>query len=220
VVAGTKYYYQVSAVNSVGEGTRSSEIGPVMVTVGQTQAPTKPTHFMLVAAGTHQLILQWRRSTAYLSGNPVAVRGYLVSRDGSLIPGPIVKDVHYFDSLLAAGSAHTYQVRAIDDSNNMSPPATLKAKTLARAATRTATIGGVVYDWVGKPLANAVLTFTLQNGAIKRVKTGLHGVWSASALRPQWYTLTAGHAGYLSQTFKMHAAAHASTVAVSTLTPA
>jgi hypothetical protein len=216
VAGGTTYYYQVSAVNSVGEGPRSGEIAG-KTSAGQTQPPTKPTRLKLVTAGTHELVLQWNRSTAYVSGKPVVVKGYQVWRDGSLIA--TVVEQHYLSELLRAGSAHTYQVRAIDNSDNHSAPATLKVKTLRRAATRTATLGGVVYDWINKPLANAVVTFTLPGGTLKTVKTGLNGAWVVSALRARWYTLTVAHAGYVSQTFKLYAAAHATKLALTTLTP-
>jgi hypothetical protein len=213
---GTTYYYQASAVNSVGEGPRSGEIAGKTI-AGQTQPPTKPTRLKLVMAGTHELVLQWNRSTAYVSGKPVVVKGYQVWRDGSLIA--TVVEQHYLSELLRAGSAHTYQVRAIDNSLNTSAPATLKVKTLRPAASRTATIGGVVYDWVNKPLANVVLTFTLPGGTVKTLKTSLNGVWSASALPARWHTLTITHAGYRSTTLRLYAAAHATKLAVTTLTP-
>ncbi|PZS30819.1 MAG: hypothetical protein DLM59_10835 [Pseudonocardiales bacterium] len=89
-------------------------------------APSAPVNLVATATGTGTVRLSWDSSTdAY--GGPA----YRVFRDGSATPVATVTSPTYVDSGLAAGSAHSYAVDAVDQAGNASSPAVTGATTAA-----------------------------------------------------------------------------------------
>jgi fibronectin type 3 domain-containing protein len=109
LTSGTTYYYQVSAINNVGEGARSSEVNAVPT------APTKPAAPVVSAtAGTSSIQLTWTAPDD--GGSPIT--GYNVYRSTS--PGnegssPYVQlgvATSFTDTGLASGTTYYYEVSA------------------------------------------------------------------------------------------------------------
>ena len=80
VANGTTYYYQVSAVNAVGEGSRSNERFATTPSSGDSTAPSTPTNMTTLLSGTTQVVIDWANAT-----DNVGVTGYQVYRDGVLV---------------------------------------------------------------------------------------------------------------------------------------
>jgi fibronectin type 3 domain-containing protein len=205
-VPGTTYWYQVRAVNSRGEGARSTERSATRPFSDPTP-PTVPGGLKLVVAGTNQLALDWAPST-----DNVGVAAYRVYRNSVLVA--TVPQTQYVDAGLAAATSYAYQVRAVDAAGNASAAsATLTAKTVAQATSPTGTVAGAVYDATGTPLASAVVTV-----GSKSAKTNASGAWKVSNLKPGTYTETVGLSGYRGQTFNVAAVAGKTVLTVVTLT--
>ena len=86
-------------------------------------APTPPT--VSVGAVTFSTVpLTWTPGT-----DGTAVAGYLVSRNGT--PIGFTPGTAFTDTGLAPGTAHTYDIRTVDTSGNVSAPATVSATTSA-----------------------------------------------------------------------------------------
>jgi parallel beta-helix repeat protein len=109
LTTGATYYYQVSAINNVGEGARSSEVNAVPT------APTKPAAPVVSAtAGTSSIQLTWTAPDD--GGSPIT--GYNVYRSTS--PGnegssPYVQlgvATSFTDTGLASGTTYYYEVSA------------------------------------------------------------------------------------------------------------
>jgi fibronectin type 3 domain-containing protein len=210
---GTTYYYEVSALNPVGESARSNELSATP-RIPDPTPPSKPASLKLVVAGTNQLALDWPAST-----DNVGVTGYEILRGGSVVA--TVGQTQYLDSGLAAGTNYTYQVRAIDAAGNTSPVSSnLNAKTVASSTSSTGTLAGVVYDPTGTPLANAAVKLVLPSGATKSTKTNASGVWKFSNLRPALYPITVTLSGYQPRTLNLSAVAGKTVLATAVLAPA
>ena len=141
--------------------------------------------------------------------------GYQVYRDGALVG--TTPDPHYLDGGMAAGTTHSYQVRAIDAAGNASPASSTLSARLASVSGTTGTLSGVVYSSAGKLLTNVVVSYRLANGTVKSAKTNMSGIWKLSSLPLGPYTLTAEMSGYRSQTFDMTAASGQTLLAITTL---
>jgi cellulose 1,4-beta-cellobiosidase len=206
---GTTYYYKLSAVNTTGEGALSNELFATPVQTDGT-APSTPASVKALILGTSQAALNWTAST-----DNVGVTGYRVYRDGSLVG--TTPDPHYLDDGMAAGSSHSYQVRAIDAAGNASAASSTLSARLASLSGTTGTLSGVVYSSTGKLLTNVVVSYRLANGTVKSAKTNMSGIWKLSSLPLGPYTLTAELTGYQSQTFNMTAASGQTLLAITTL---
>jgi fibronectin type 3 domain-containing protein len=207
---GTTYYYQITAVNSAGEGNRSNELSATL----DGTAPSKPASLKLVVAGTNQLALDWPAST-----DNVGVSGYEIYRGGVSLGTTSM--TQYVDSALAAGTNYTYTVRAVDAAGNKSDASSnLNAKTVASSTSSTGTLAGAVYDRTGRPLANAVVKLALPSGATKSTKTNASGVWKFSNLQPASYPTTVTLSGYPPRTLNLSAVAGKTVLASAVLAPA
>ena len=209
VANGTTYFYVVSATNSVGEGARSNELSARV----DTSAPSTPGAPKVLVAGTSQLALDWSPAT-----DNVGVTGYRVYRNGSLIA--TVAETEYLDSGLAAATAYTYSLRAIDGAGNVSGAlSSLSAKTASTASGTTGTLAGVVYDRSGTPLSNAVVSVTIGNTK-KTAKTNASGEWKFTSVPPGTYSLAVTLSGYATQIASTTAAAGKTVVTVTLLSSA
>jgi fibronectin type 3 domain-containing protein len=210
---GTTYSYEVSALNSVGEGPRSNKLSATPQ-LADAMSPSKPASLKLAVAGTNQLSLEWPAST-----DNVGVVGYEILRGGGVVA--TVVETQYLDSGLTAGTSYTYQVRAFDAAGNRSSPSSsLNAKTVASSTSSAGTLAGAVYDRTGKPLANAAVKLTLSSGATKSTRTNASGVWNFSNLPPAFYPLTITLSGYQPRTLNLSAVSGKTVLAVAVLAPA
>ena len=125
----TTYSYQVSAYDAAGNNRRSARRCRRRPS---TRSPRVPTGLAANPVSGTQVNLTWTAST-----DNVAVTGYKVYRDGSLVASPA--GASYSDTGLAAGTSYSYRVAAYDAAGNTS------AQCGAVSATTTAgTWGGTV----------------------------------------------------------------------------
>jgi fibronectin type 3 domain-containing protein len=207
-VNGTAYYYKVSAVNSIGESTLSNEMSAT-ATAPDTTAPTAPTGLMAAAVGTTQAIINWTAST-----DNVGVTGYGVYRDGVLVA--TVQTLYYLDAGLAAGTIHTYTVRALDAAGNQSQPSMSLSVATPGGKAATATLAGAVFASNGKPLSGASVLVTPTKGAPKTATTNSNGGWAVSNVSGTCQ-VTVSLAGYPTKTFSMSTAGKQTVVALTVL---
>jgi fibronectin type 3 domain-containing protein len=147
---GTPYCYEVTAVNSSGESSRSS---PVCATPQPPPPPPTPTG-LTATAGNAQVSLAWNASTGAASYNLYrSVNGAAYSQ---LNTSPITTTSHT-DSGLTNGTPYCYEVTAVNSSGGESaksspacatpqPPPPPPAISLIQKATfsREPTAGGTV----------------------------------------------------------------------------
>ncbi len=207
VAYGTTYYYQVTAVNAVGESALSGELS-VTADAPDTTAPSKPGTPKALVVGTSQVALNWTAST-----DNTLVTGYLVYRDGA--PVATVTKTYFLDSGLAGASTHTYTVRALDAAGNQSLlSSSLRTKTASPSTSSTGTLAGVVYNGAGKLLGGVTISLRLSNGLLKSTTTSTSGVWKLSSLPPGQYTVTASLVSLPSRSFTVPATAGRTWLAV------
>jgi hypothetical protein len=174
---------KVTASDAAGNSATAQESVNVQNAVPDTKAPSTPSGVHVAVAGTSQVALYWSPST-----DSVGVTGYYVFRDGVRIAQTTLPN--YFDTGLTPGTSHVYSVRAFDAAGNVSSASSnLNTKTVALSTSTMGTLAGVVYNSVGKPLANTVVTLT-GNGLTKSVKTNNTGVYKFTSLPAGTYTLT------------------------------
>lgn len=144
LTANTTYTYRVSAYDSAGNESDLS--GQVSVTTGDVPppdgiAPTIPAGLGATAVSASRIDLGWTGSTD-TGGSGLA--GYRIYRDGSAVPLATVTATTYSDLGLAANTAYSYQVSAIDGSGNESALSnSAGATTPAAAAWSSQDIGAV-----------------------------------------------------------------------------
>jgi len=100
LINGQAYYYKVSAVNSVGEGSQSDEVSATPVTV-----PTAPRGLQAVA-GDSVVELNWT-APSYIGPGTIV---YHLFRNGSLLWSG--SGIIYTDTNVANGFSYTYNVAA------------------------------------------------------------------------------------------------------------
>ena len=81
-------------------------------TVPDTAQPSPPEHLTATAVGSSRIDLAWDASS-----DNVAVTGYEIHRDGSLLT-TVAPSTSYSDSVVAPAT-HTYEVRALDAAGNV-----------------------------------------------------------------------------------------------------
>lgn len=109
--AGSTYYYKVSAVNSVGEGSLSSEVSVAL----PATPPSAPTNFS-GTGGDSQAVLNW---SAPVSDGGSAITNYKVYRSttsgGTLTLIATVGDVlTYTNTGLTNGTTYYYKISAVN----------------------------------------------------------------------------------------------------------
>ena len=183
VANGTTYYYQVSAVNPVGEGSRSNERSATTSSSGDTLAPSTPTNMTTLLSGSTQVIIDWTNSS-----DNVGVTGYQVYRDGVLVG--TVPTSYFVDSGLGLSTSHAYQVRAIDAAGNRSAASTTLGATTSGGGTigTTGMLSGVVFNANGDVISNAMARV---GGTTKTSRTNQNGVYIFPLMQPGSYSITA-----------------------------
>jgi len=108
--AGT-YYYQVTAQDAVGNiGAPSPEASATILT--DSTPPSAPSALTVTSTTTAAVGLSWTAST-----DNVSVTGYQVWRNSTLV-ATIGASTAYSDATVAANTAYTYTVRALDAAGN------------------------------------------------------------------------------------------------------
>jgi chitodextrinase len=184
VGAGTSYSYDVRSVDSTGKLSSPSNLATVTTpAVIDATAPKAPSSLRALVVGTTQVALSWVPST-----DDVGVDHYDVYRDGAVVGRATLPN--YLDSGLSAASSHVYKVVAVDAAGNPSSASSnASAKTASVSTSSTGTLAGVVYNSLGRPLANAVVQLT-GNGITKSAKTSNTGVYKFTSLPAGQYTVT------------------------------
>ena len=208
---GTTYYYEVAAVNAVGESARSNERSATPTAPSDTTAPSKPSGIDDLVVGTNQLAIDWSPST-----DNVGVTGYEVYRGGVLVG--TVTTTYFLDSGLAANTTYSYAVRAIDAAGNRSTASnTLNQRTASQSTNAKGALSGVVFDSSGSGDRDAVAKFTPASGAAKSDNANAAGVWSITNLNAGPGTLTISAPGHATQTFTVTVVAGKTVLAYATL---
>jgi len=115
----TAYTYQILAYD--GAGNESAKCDPVTATtLSDATPPSAPTGVSAVGVTGSQINITWNPSW-----DNIGVVSYKIFRDGTLVGA--VTAASFADTGLANGSAHTYQISALDSAgneSNLSAPAT------------------------------------------------------------------------------------------------
>ncbi|MDD5146051.1 MAG: hypothetical protein PHF44_04390, partial [Candidatus Pacebacteria bacterium] len=115
--SNTTYSYQVSAVdNSNNESAKTATINATTPSCGDTTAPSVPTGLSATAASCSQINLSWRASSDSGSG----MKGYYIYRGGTKLNSTPVAATSYSDIGLSGNTNYSYQVSAVDNSDNES----------------------------------------------------------------------------------------------------
>jgi len=116
-----RYFFAVTAQNSVGEGPFSNEVFKDIVTslpppLVDTTPPSVPTNFTVIPLTSTSIRLTWSPST-----DNVAVTGYIIynAKTGGTITTRV--GTTFTHSGLTPGSLHSYRVSAYDAVPNHSP---------------------------------------------------------------------------------------------------
>src|SRR5216117_2763283 len=115
VTNGVTYYYQVSAVNSPGEGAKSNEASATPNTPPPPPSPpSTPTNFV-ATGGNAQVTLTWQ-APASNGGSPITnyriYRG--TSSNGETLLATIGNVLTYTDTSVTNGVTYYYQVSAVN----------------------------------------------------------------------------------------------------------
>jgi chitodextrinase len=114
--AATTYSYRVRAVDGSGNVSGlSSQRSATTAAAPDTSPPTTPTGLTASAFSSSRINLDWNAST-----DNVAVTGYRVYRNGTFLVALGSSNTAFQDSGLAAATAYTYVVDAVDGAGNAS----------------------------------------------------------------------------------------------------
>lgn len=158
---GTTYYYQVSAINDVGEGARSSEVNAVPT------APTKPAAPVVSAsAGTSSIQLTWTPPDD--GGSPItAYNVYRSTSPGNEGSSPYARlgvTTSFTDGGLASGTTYYYEVSAVNATGEGALSAEASATPVsvsppsAPAATASAGTSSVQLSWTTPSAGGSPIT--------------------------------------------------------------
>src|SRR5205807_1058163 len=117
VTNGVTYYYQVSALNSVGEGPRSNEASATPNAPPPPPPPTPPSAptNLVATAGNAQVTMTWQ-APASNGGSPITnyriYRG--TSSNGETLLATIGNVLTYTDTAVTNGVTYYYQVSAVN----------------------------------------------------------------------------------------------------------
>ncbi len=135
LAAATTYTYAVAAVDAAGNVSGlSTSANATTAAATDTTPPSTPTGLSASAVSSSAITLTWTAST-----DNVAVAAYNVYR-GSVLAASVTT-TGYADTGLAASTAYTYSVAAVDTSGNVSARSTTaSATTLAPVDTSAPTV--------------------------------------------------------------------------------
>jgi chitodextrinase len=115
LIQGFQYSYEVRAVDVLDNTSDKST--SVTITPGgvDTEAPTIPTNLTAIDAGNSSAQMAWTAST-----DNSGLQSYLIYRNGAYIGWVTGDVVSYLDEGVTEGLTYSYEVRAVDLSNNSS----------------------------------------------------------------------------------------------------
>src|SRR5437660_2401835 len=115
VTNGVTYYYQVSAVNSPGEGAKSNEASATPSTPPPPPTPPSAPTNLVATAGNAQVGLAWQAPSSN-GGSPITnyriYRG--TSSNGETLLATIGNVLTYTDTAVTNGVTYYYQVSAVN----------------------------------------------------------------------------------------------------------
>src|SRR5467141_3213855 len=115
VTNGVTYYYQVSAVNSPGEGAKSNEASAMPSAPPSPPSPPSAPTNLVATAGNAQVGLTWQ-APASNGGSPISnyriYRG--TSSNGETLKATIGNVLTYTDTSVTNGVIYYYQVSAVN----------------------------------------------------------------------------------------------------------
>src|SRR3989440_149570 len=115
VTNGVTYYYQVSAVNNVGEGPRSNEASATPSAPPPPPTPPSAPTNLVATVGNAQVTLTWQ-APASNGGSPIT--NYRIYRattsGGETLKATIGNLLSYSDAGVTNGVTYYYQVRAVN----------------------------------------------------------------------------------------------------------
>src|SRR5205809_158605 len=116
VTNGVTYYYQVSAVNNVGEGPRSNEASATPSAAPPPPSPPSAPQNLAATGGNAQVTLTWQ-APASNGGSPIT--NYKIYRGttsgGETLVATIGNQLSYSDGGLTNGVTYCYQVSAVNN---------------------------------------------------------------------------------------------------------
>jgi len=176
---GTTYYYVVSAVNTAGESTNSTQVSAVPAAA--TTAPAAPTG-LTATAGSAQAVLTWTASTGATSYN---VKRATTSGGPYTTVATGVVGTTYTNTGLTNGTTYYYVVSAVNSAGESTNSAQVSATPVAPIAiptaptTLTAAAGNeqVALNWSASTGATSynVKRSTTSGGTFTTIATGVTG---------------------------------------------
>jgi len=148
VLSGVSYSYTVDAFDV--DGNHSAMSAPVVANTPDTEPPSVPSGLTANAASSTQVNLNWSAS-----GDNVAVAGYTVYRDGSVLATVSGSSLAYSDTTAAPATTYQYSLDAFDAAGNHSAAtAPVSASTPDVPASLTFTPQADAYVNGGNPNGN------------------------------------------------------------------
>ncbi len=185
---GHAYYYQVSATNAVGEGSRSNEVSATPVS--SATVPSAPQS-LVATAGNAQVVLTWQ---APVSDGGAAITGFKIYRGTSSGSEAVLTTVGsvltYTDSTVTNGVTYYYQVSAVNREGEGSK--SYEAHATPAAPVVDTTPPSVT---ITSPANNSVLTATTvtvlgsasDNAAVAKIELSTDGThWSQASGTTSW----------------------------------
>jgi chitodextrinase len=166
---GFAYTYTVDAFDAAGN--HSTKSAPASATTLDDIPPTTPGTFAASSTSPTAVVISWSAST-----DNVAVTGYDVYRDGSVLITLAAGALNYTDTVVS-GSTHAYTVDAFDAAGNHSATPTAISVTTSTADTTPPTVpAGLTATAVGSTKVNLAWNASTDNVGVTGYTVYRNGV--------------------------------------------
>ena len=129
LVPATTYSFKVRSLDAAGNFADSA---PLTVTTPGATGPTKPTNLRTTVVSFNFAILEWSRSS-----DNVAVTGYQIFRNGTLIGSVTESESNYVANGLVPATTYSFKVRALDADGNFADSDPISVRTMGSASMET-----------------------------------------------------------------------------------